>query len=351
MSATEFKPAKNRGLSAVKGRFALLPLPRNGSAPWPQLDIPPPNQPHSASDRPASASLCWRIPPHSGLCLANSLRQRWLTYLQQLRRCRKDFSEDSVHQLRVATRRLMTQFSLLDWVSSDSKAEKARNLLKKRLKSLGELRDVHVQRMFFEQYMSRFPELAAIHTFLQTRERRLAEITARKVNGFKIRRLKKCVAALSEELTSKNEIDSEWLASRIHSTVTDAFEEVVSRRQNIDAQNSQAIHRTRVAFKRFRYIVESLSPAFTGLGKKQLRRLAYYQRRMGNLQDLEILQQTVSRFIEDHPSDEHSLKPFCQYLGTRHTRAMRACLSHADDLFEFWSGFVPDRSEMARTAA
>ena len=343
MSPTQSKPTGNGGLSAGKRRFAMLSLPRNGVAPWPQLDIPPP-------DRPSSASF-WRIPSHSGLCLATALRQRWQTYLQQLRRCRKEFSEDAVHQLRVATRRLMTQFSLLDWVSPGPKAEKARQVLKKRLKCLGELRDVHVQRMFLEQYMSRFPELAGIHEFLQTRERRLAEITAGKVDGFKIRRLKKCTAGLLEELSAQNPVDSEWLASRIHAAATDAFEEVVNRRQNMDAQNSQTIHRTRVAFKRFRYIVESLSPAFTGMGKRQLRRLAYYQRRMGNLQDLEILQQTVARFIEDHPTAEHSFKPFCRYLGARHTRAMRACLSRADDLFEFWSDFRPDRSEMARTAA
>jgi CHAD domain-containing protein len=51
----------------------------------------------------------------------------------------------------------------------------------------------------------------------------------------------------------------------------------------------RTVHQTRIAFKRFRYMLESLSPAITGPSRRQLRALAYYQRKMGIIQDHEVL--------------------------------------------------------------
>jgi CHAD domain-containing protein len=111
---------------------------------------------------------------------------------------------------------------------------------------------------------------------------------------------------------------------------------VVRRRQAIDPANASTIHRTRIAFKKFRYIVESLSPDVTGFGKRELRALAYYQRRMGNLQDLEVVQQCITSFVQKHAGMEGLLKPFVGYLKARRARALRSFLRSADDLFEFW---------------
>ena len=97
------------------------------------------------------------------------------------------------------------------------------------------------------------------------------------------------------------------------------------------------MHRTRVAFKKFRYMVESLSPAMIDLGKPHLRRLSVYQRRMGRLQDLEILQACLADFVRIHPRVATMLKGFGHYLCRRHARVLRECLNHADDLFSFWN--------------
>src|SRR6185295_18889977 len=95
-----------------------------------------------------SVSAGWRIPPEAAVYLANSLRSRWSSYNKQLQLCQKQFSETSVHQLRVATRRLITHYALLRFMVSGKKAGKAQKKLKRHMKILGELRDVQVQRMF-----------------------------------------------------------------------------------------------------------------------------------------------------------------------------------------------------------
>ena len=228
------------------------------------------------------------VPVAVGPILAAALESRWQSYLDQLRRCQEQFSEEAVHQLRVATRRLLAQLTLLSCVAPSAALERARRILKRRLAALGDLRDAQVQRLFIEQRVVRFPELVWLRGWLQRRERRLARSAAEKVNGFKTRKLDRWIAAMIGDLTANagRPRAQSQLASAVVRAAAQAFAEAVERRRTIDLADLRTIHQTRVAFKRFRYILESLSPGITGLSRRQLRALAHYQRKMGIIQDL-----------------------------------------------------------------
>ena len=83
-------------------------------------------------------------------------------------------------------------------------------------------------------------------------------------------------------------------------------------------------------------MMESLSPNFTGWSKRQLRTLAHYQRRMGIIQDLEVMQWCVAKYLRENPRSTALLRPFCRYLRQRRTRALRTFVKSADRVFEFW---------------
>jgi CHAD domain-containing protein len=285
---------------------------------------------------PGNSRAAW--PPEVGLCLAAALETRWRSYREELRRCQKDFSEEGVHELRVATRRLIAQLVLLSCVLRSAALEKARRILKRRMAALGELRDTQVQRAFIAGQTARFPELELTCAWLQRRERRLARSAARQVGRFKTRKLEKWIRTLTDDLRGKSRgaRTQGRLASAVLRATANAFAEAVGRRRAIDLADLGTIHQTRVAFKRFRYMVESLSPGLTGLSKRRLRALAYYQRKMGIIQDLEVLQACVARFIQEHKEAEASLRPFDRYLRQRRARALRSFLQSADLLFKFW---------------
>jgi CHAD domain-containing protein len=274
----------------------------------------------------------------AGRCLAEALQTRWRSYRERLRRCQKDFSEEEVHELRVATRRLIAQLVLLSCVIRSASLEKARRILKRRMVALGELRDVQVQRACIADQAARFPELVLMLAWLQRRERRLAKSAVKQVRGFKTKKLEKWVYALSDDLRGKSRgaRAQRRLAPAVLGATANAFAEAVARRRAIDLADLGTIHQTRVAFKRFRYMVESLSPGITGLSKRQLRALAHYQRKMGIIQDLEVLQACVTRVIREHQKAEALLRPFDRYLRQRRARALRSFLRSADRLFEFW---------------
>jgi CHAD domain-containing protein len=273
-----------------------------------------------------------------GPILAAALERRWQSYREQLRHCQEKFSEEAVHQLRVAARRLLAQFTLLSCVAPSPALEKARRTLKRRLTALGDLRDAQVQRQFLEQKAASFPEVLLLRAWLLRRESRLARSAAGKVNRFKTRKLERWTAAMIEGLTAnarKSRVQSQ-LASAVLRAAAQAFAEAVERRRIIDLADLRTIHQTRVAFKRFRYMLESLSPGITGLNQRQLRALAYYQRKMGIIQDLEVMQSCVARYTRGEQKREALLQRFSGHLRQRRARALRSFMKSADRLFEFW---------------
>ena len=293
--------------------------------------------------------LSWRAPADAGLSLARTLNARWETYCESLRSCQRRFSEKAVHDLRVATRRLIAQFVLLECVAPETIADPARRLLKRRLKVLGALRDSHVQRIFIEQQMARFPELLLVRNHLERQERRLVKLVARKIRDFKTRKLAGWTSVLCRDLSAEADDAGAQaaLAESVFRATAEAFAKVVERREAIDPARARTIHQTRIAFKKFRYMVESLSPAFTGLNKRQLQALGYYQKRMGNLQDLEVMQLCITDFVDQHVGTEPLLATFDRYLRQRRAHALRAFLKSADQLYAFWPRAADPAQQLA----
>lgn len=337
MKAMESKQSNVASLPPPHDHLAAVLQPDFDSGSVPDFSIPFSSAP-TLQTSPSVVFSSWQPSATVAPFLAKSLHNRWESYRGQLKACQGRFSEEAVHELRVATRRLMAQFVMLGCITPGKTADTARRILKRGLKALGELRDTHVQRVFVERQMDRFPELIFVRDFLQRQERRLERAAAAKITRFKTRKLEKWVSRLLTHLDGKNgrSSDLQRLSTIVGKTVDDAFAEVVRRRQAIDPAQPSTVHRTRIAFKKFRYMVESLSPDLTGLGKDELRALARYQKRMGMLQDLEVMQHCIKEFGEQHAGMEGLLASFNSYLQARRVRALRSFLNSADELFQFW---------------
>ena len=243
-----------------------------------------------------------------------------------------------MHELRVAIRRLLSQFVLLTRVISDRQPQKVRRILKRQLQSLGALRDTTVQRVFIEKQLVRFPELSDLRRQLERRERRLVKTASRQVNQFKTNKLEKWIRGITEQLThdSRGAPRRDRMTSLALRLTAEAFADTVALRRLIEFSDSRTIHCMRVAFKKFRYSVECLPPQLTGLSKRDLRKLAYYQRRMGNIQDIEVIRDSITKFIQQNKGVDVLLVHFCAYLRRRRSSAFRAFRASVDELFSFW---------------
>ena len=266
--------------------------------------------------------------------LREAMLSRWKSYRHQLDECRNKPTAESVHELRVSIRRLISQLLLNNQILPRESSDKARNILKRQLESLGDLRDTHVRQIFFQEQVAKYPELAELLARLQRRERSLVRRASGKINRFKTKKLEKWVGNISQLIGRHSNGAPQEMTVMAFQSANAAFADVVERWRLIDPSDLRTVHRTRVAFKKFRYLVESLPPELTGFRKRDLRKLARCQRAMGNIQDLEVIQAFVLSFMKRH--EDVRLDLFCGYLKGRRARAVRSFLKKSAGLPHLW---------------
>ena len=279
-----------------------------------------------------------RIFTAPGPKLAEVLEIRWISYCNEFRRCSKHCSEEAVHELRVSIRRLLAQLMLVEEVLPGDSLSKLRKALKRRFKQFGELRDVHVQRQTIDRLLARHPALVLLDAELKRREKRLVKEVARSLETGREKKLLNWVVRVLASLAEDADYQptQRRMLGQIMDAASAAFDEVNRRLAEVSVAEPATIHRVRLAYKKFRYMVEALSPTWTGYTPKQLRRMAYYQRRLGRIQDLEVLRAALAAFAKRNPASRAAMRPMGKVIDRRRSEAMRAFLKGGDEVGSFW---------------
>jgi len=279
-------------------------------------------------------------PRAAGQILARSLNDRWRKYRRELKRCQKKYSEDAVHDLRVATRRLMSTLGLLAPLIADKRLKKSRRTLKKRLDMFDPLRDTQIQLLYVEKLLSTFPDLQAFYDTLAKQERQRVKHIRKQVKRLRTARLEKSATATGKQLRARLQDPTKLdeTASAMMSAVDAAFAKVVNRRRQIKSDDTTTIHRTRVAFKKFRYMVEVLQPLLAEVTDERLKRMHDFQTMMGDIQDIEVLSANLKAFVQKNaPAAAKALLPTQRELARRRRALIKSFMRSADDLLTFWN--------------
>src|SRR5262249_25089775 len=100
-----------------------------------------------------------RRPGGIGEAASQSLGECWARYRRQLRRCQRKLTIETLHDLRVQTRRTLVCIEAFFSVIGEQKEfTAALRTLTKRLSALGPLRDAHVQLIELDDRLAEFPE-------------------------------------------------------------------------------------------------------------------------------------------------------------------------------------------------
>src|SRR6185369_16769683 len=220
-------------------------------------------------------------------------------YRKAFKSCRKKFSEQSVHGLRVEIRRILSTLALLAAAVPHTRIVALESELRDRLKALSRLRDTQVQIDAIAEICKDTPQLKSFHAWLRRRERRLmkrlkgelAEARPRRT-ARRIGRLSRTLHEITDRTTGK--VD---LQARLIEATGRAFETVRARYRQVGPRDLAMIHRIRIAFKKFRYMVEALD-GIIRITDRQLRAMQAYQKSMGEIQDVEVLLARLEKFAE-----------------------------------------------------
>lgn len=214
--------------------------------------------------------------------------------------------------------------------------KRVRYLIKEHLDIFDDLRDTQVQLVAVNGLQATFPSARAFWGWLKKREERFRKWTCDCVKRIKARPLAKLIAAsegvLEKEL-KKRKID--MAANLLIRSISNAHKRTTRLRKKIRAAHPESIHRTRVAFKRFRYMVELLAEDLAA-DEKMLAEMQHYQTMMGDIQDADVLLQTFDKFVRKKKIRSESASKLREELVRRREWLIRVYLDAAGQLKEFW---------------
>jgi CHAD domain-containing protein len=276
------------------------------------------------------------LKPDSLEHLAGALKRQWKRYRCELRQCQKHFSSEAVHQSRVATRRLLSTVELLAGFLPAAVVKQVNGALKRQLDLFDELRDTQVQLQAVRTLLKRFPAARPFRSYLRKREARFTKRTRKGIRHVKTGRMRDLVSACRKELEASSRDGGDQAAALLLRSANRAFAETLKLRGQISKEDSQTIHRTRVAFKKFRYMVEALAADLPGIRPSLIKAMHDYQTRMGEIQDTEVLLQAFEKFVARERPAPDAAQALRKALLDRRGALIKTYLTSADQLLEFW---------------
>jgi CHAD domain-containing protein len=213
----------------------------------------------------------------------NSIIKNYNLLVKNYHEIETDSTENGIHDKRVILRRIFPILAVYKMKPSKVKnGEKA-------FKLFGKLRDVQVQISKLES-IDQAQELTEYLMFLKEREIKLNE---------KVSRFCKKKELVFPSIKHKSKISKSKIFSKAEKMLTKIVLSVQSKNINV----SKNIHKTRIEFKKFRYIVEILTH-IENIDTEKLDKLKLYQNMLGEIQDYEILIKGIEKYSKKLKLDD-----------------------------------------------
>ena len=182
------------------------------------------------------------------------------------------------------------------------------------------------------------PNYKSLRLHLQDVEKGLLKTLRKKLKVIDLFDVSKRIRRMRASLKTESDDD---LTLPILQAVDDAFLLTRQRQNWINPAAATTIHRVRLTFKTFRYMVEIVHPLVNDFPSENLKRMHEYQSLMGEIQDVEVIMQALA----DAPLSLSSFdpEPVRRYYERCHAKAISAYLAVTDQLDTFWRT-APDRS-------
>jgi CHAD domain-containing protein len=229
------------------------------------------------------------------------LDEKYSSFLNNSDWCKREFSEASVHDLRVSSRRLASLCYLLDNFSKNSYCFLLSRHLKKQISMFSELRDTQVQLLSTLDLGEKFPIVFPYRLYLMLKEKELINGLEGAIRKINTETSEIYIFYINHSLRFSKSRE-QYSIENMKSFVLELFDEVFSRYQNADSKDIDSIHKIRLAFKKFRYVLEILEPQL-GLGEEELKELKMHQTMMGNIQDNNVFVSSLEEYISDQKTN------------------------------------------------
>lgn len=204
-------------------------------------------------------------------------------------RIQPDWKAEDIHAVRVALRRCRTMAETLNEVVPDPGWRKLKKASRDLFHTLGELRDIQVERALIKKIeASSDPLREYLLRLLRREEKKRRNAAEKALESFD----RKSWRRKSRKLSSKAQFFP--LESVVFQRIALARLNEAARlyRRARDKKSSVAWHQTRIGIKQFRYVVENFLPQRHEVWAKDLKQM---QDLLGNLHDMDIFRGEIRR--------------------------------------------------------
>jgi len=202
---------------------------------------------------------------------------------------------------------------------------------KRQLDKFDDLRDTQVALAVTSKLLYELPQLQVFQTYLEETEQKIFLTLGEQLKKFDNSKIDKRIRRTYEAIASEVRDDME---ADVLQVMDDAFLLTKIRLRWVDLTRPATIHRVRVAFKAFRYMVEIIYPMLNDFPIEHLKRMNNYQTRMGDIQDTEVFLRTFTDFSQD--ASHSSLESVHRYYDHHHIEAIAAYIQNVNQLHSFW---------------
>ena len=229
--------------------------------------------------------------------LSEAGRARIDLFRKQMRRAVTDpASEEAIHDLRVSIRRVLAWIAVRDaLLGPDRDLRAARSSLKALMSPLGKLRDAHVKRNLIRTILPKGDEPSWLYAVLVAGDvRRWEEKVARFLERKRALRIR---VPLPRTRTGRSVGADVLVAGSRHLSILGRTVRK-HRKGALDPLNPEALHRMRLAFKKYRYAWEVLEPILPRAPRNGGKRLHDFQTLLGTIHDCDAILVEIRSFRE-----------------------------------------------------
>jgi CHAD domain-containing protein len=225
-----------------------------------------------------------------------SIEKAFSAYSKEYKNCIKKFSDESVHDIRVSIRRFISLLKLINSFFPNDYILQLKDILKTQIKSYSSLRDIQVHLEKMNAAIHQFPVLYTFYNNLIKMELELIEQLKSELSDFNITELEGLVLFIKMEL-KKTIKETEITINEILKTAKQAYMIVLDLYEEADSNDLSTVHKVRLAFKKYRYLMEIIQPLSPNV-KFNFAGMKDFQNILGRIQDNVALLKNLGIYIE-----------------------------------------------------
>jgi CHAD domain-containing protein len=298
---------------------------------------------------------------------AKAVLKRVRAMTQEVKRAREGASAQTVHDMRVATRRLSTALALFEDQFPRRRTRSWSKRLRRLRRALGKTRDLDVQAAFLEDFLRQSHEflgglaeveyrpgierlLVCVRRRRAARRRKVSKAANRFERHDVLSELKRAAKDLRATCRAA-EVDGPTVRERSRAAILKHLEDLLALEPCLDQPDAIAEHHAlRITAKRLRYTLEVFRPLYGARTARFIAAARQCQQRLGAIHDCDVWVEFLPRFLQEEgalparrPAGARCtarLKPGLLFLQDERRRQRQR---YFKDFLAFWRKLRQDR--------